>query len=247
MRVDKGDHGLNRRSSAARARQAEVLRRVRPCAEPAPAKAGDLARLPQLAVLARERLDALTRVRRCTGPHALVTPGLPHPVTQRLARAAACSPWWSGTIQTARARISGECASSWLHPLKSWSLRKTRRGSESINGRFDSVRDEDPEAVEAILGIRCALYHERRAALAAEIQAQEAAVAEQWQVEGIDELYVQADEYGDRSDEVLAKAAAFRPVAIRGVVEMLNKSDEYDHGEMFDNAIAALEDIAEWA
>src|SRR3954469_17189710 len=59
-----------------------------PSAEPAPAKAGDLVRLPQLAVLALERLDALALVRRWTRPHALVRLGLPHPVTQCLARAA---------------------------------------------------------------------------------------------------------------------------------------------------------------
>src|SRR4051794_41426173 len=59
-----------------------------PSAEPAPAKAGDLVRLPQLAVLALERLDALALVRRWTRPYALVRLGLPHPVTQCLARAA---------------------------------------------------------------------------------------------------------------------------------------------------------------
>src|SRR4051794_40948482 len=59
-----------------------------PSAEPAPAKAGDLVRLPQLAVLALERLDALALVCRWTKPNALVRLGLPHPVTQRLARAA---------------------------------------------------------------------------------------------------------------------------------------------------------------
>src|SRR6201990_2909216 len=48
----------------------------------------DLVRLAQLAVLALERLDALALVRCRSGPDALVTPRLPHPIAQCLARAA---------------------------------------------------------------------------------------------------------------------------------------------------------------
>ena len=107
--VDEGDHGLDRRSSSAWAKYAARL-------------AQDLVGLAQLAVLALQRLDPLALVRGRPGAQALVALGLPHPVAQRLARAAdlrprssgspphceACSPWWSSTIRTARARTSGE-------------------------------------------------------------------------------------------------------------------------------------------
>ena len=102
--------------------------------------AQDLVRLAQVTVLALERLDALARVRRWTRPHALVKLGLPHPVTQRLARAAdllgkradrrplpgvlaLVVPDHPNRAGTDLGGIQGELASSWLHPLKSWSLQ----------------------------------------------------------------------------------------------------------------------------
>jgi hypothetical protein len=118
---------------------------------------------------------------------------------------------------------------------------------ETIDGWFDSRPNEVAEAFNAVIGLKYVLYRERRAELVADIQAQEAAIAEQRQANRIDELNAQAEEYSDRANEALAKAAVFRPVTIRGAIEMLERSDEYSIGTMFDNAIAALQDIAERA
>src|ERR1700747_3515235 len=60
----------------------------------------DLVRLAQLTVLTLERLDPLALFGCRTRSRTLVTVGL--------ARCEACSPWWSRTIRTARARTSGE-------------------------------------------------------------------------------------------------------------------------------------------
>src|SRR3954447_11229562 len=116
---------------------------------------------------------------------------------------------------------------------------------EKIDAWFNSRPNEVAEALKAVIGLEHVLYRDRREELVADLQAQEAAITERRQAEGIDKLETQAGEYSDRAEDVLAKAEAVRPVTIRGVIEMLNRSDEYGHGEMFDNAIAALQDIAE--
>ena len=133
MLVDEGDHGLNRRSSSAWAKYADALRRI--------SFAWRSSRFSRSSALM-----PLALVRRQTRPHALVTLGLPHPVAQRLAPSSRSSRQSSGSPPTARrARLggpapseprghgprgnTGELASSWLHPLKSWSLRETRGGS----------------------------------------------------------------------------------------------------------------------
>jgi hypothetical protein len=111
-----------------------------------------LVRLAPLAVLAFERLDGLPLVRCRTGPDALVTLGLPHPVTQGLARAADLLGQSKGSPTLARrARFGGPgpsgprghepqgttagLAASSLHPRKRCSLRQTRRGSPMVRTR----------------------------------------------------------------------------------------------------------------
>ncbi len=71
-----------------------------PSAEPAPAKAGDLVRLPQLAVLALERLDALALVRRWTRPHALVRLGLDLPRFRGEVRSWDQGIWFDGILSS---------------------------------------------------------------------------------------------------------------------------------------------------
>jgi hypothetical protein len=118
---------------------------------------------------------------------------------------------------------------------------------KDITTWFDPKPNKALETLLTVLDIQYVLYRERRAELVADLQAQETAIAERRRAAGIDELDAQADDYSERSEEVLDKAAAFRPVTIRGVIEMLKRSDEYAHGDMFDNALAALRDIADRA
>src|SRR6201984_329820 len=81
----------------------------------------DLIRLAQLTVLALERLDTLALFGCRTRPKTLVTFGRrtqlrrvapEQPIFSAIewiaAHCEACSPWWSRTIRTARARTSGE-------------------------------------------------------------------------------------------------------------------------------------------
>ena len=53
-----------------------------------PSQSQDLVRAPQLEVLALELLQPRPLVRRQSGPLTRVTLGLPHPVAERLGRAA---------------------------------------------------------------------------------------------------------------------------------------------------------------
>ena len=131
--VDERDHHFGRRSSSAWAKYADALRRI--------SFAWRSSRFSRSSSLSRSR-SSLVRPGRCPG-HA--RPAAPSCAASRrvqpifaaietiAAHCEACSPPCSNTIRTARSRTSGEnrfvSSSSWLHPLKSWSLRETRGGS----------------------------------------------------------------------------------------------------------------------
>ena len=142
VRIDEADHGFHRRSSSAWAKYALALRRI--------SLAWRSSRFSRSSALMRSRSSVVV-----PGPLALVALGLPHPVRQRLRRAADLgrdrgdrrplrgvlargAPTPSAPRAHApRPRTSGmSCDSSWLQSLKSWSLRQTRGGSQR---QFNSI------------------------------------------------------------------------------------------------------------
>src|SRR3982750_3029051 len=145
--VDEGDHGLNRRSSFARGKKTEALRRACPGegrgSRLLAAVPGSPARAPSTGPAPRSscRPEAPLRVRA----DAATSAGFPRcsrswprssrsPSTAKRARPGARAPF-------ARLAPSPQPSSSslsswfpWLHPLRSGSLRETRGGSEPITG-----------------------------------------------------------------------------------------------------------------
>ena len=75
MIVEERDHGFTRRSSSARAKYADALRRI-------------LVRLSKLSVLALQRLQLLGHIGRNASPLAAIDVRLLHPIQKRLRRAA---------------------------------------------------------------------------------------------------------------------------------------------------------------
>src|SRR5207237_9565387 len=104
-----------------------------------------LAPLAPLGVRPLGRLYARALLRRGTGPQPLAMLSPPHPAgavsrpSSRSSRQSSGSPTIGKCARLGGPGPSeprehgpqgnmGELASSWLHPLKSWSLRKNRRG-----------------------------------------------------------------------------------------------------------------------
>src|SRR5271169_4241498 len=115
--------------------------------------AQDLVGLPKLAVLAFQSLQLCRHIRGNTGAHTTVALGLLHPLMQRLRRAAdlggdrrdrhPARGMLAFVIQNHSHRagadlgreLVGSSCLSWLHILRSWSLRSTRSGSRTFLGR----------------------------------------------------------------------------------------------------------------
>ncbi len=134
MIVDERDHGFDRRSSSAWAKYADALRRI--------SLAWRSSRISRSSALIRSR-SSLVRPGRWPRSRSACRTQL----AQRLAGAAdlrrnradrrplrgviaAGAPAPSAPRAPApQAKIGSMSSSSWLHPLKSWSLRQTRRGS----------------------------------------------------------------------------------------------------------------------
>jgi hypothetical protein len=76
-------------------------------------------------------------------------------------------------------------------------------------------------AIQKVMGLRFEIYRDGRDELIAEFHAQEAAIEQEYEAQGINDLNAESDKYQDQATAVLDQIRAIRPDTLPSAIALL--------------------------